>query len=127
MMRNEKHLGMVKSSKDVEVEDVEGAEGITIQKLIVEKHGSKNIRMRKFTMKPGAWMVLHEHENIEHLQYFLKGHVKLTMGDEVYDVKKDDIVFIPVGAAHKYENKWDEDAQFLCIIPNEEIQTNILD
>ncbi|MFO7992063.1 MAG: cupin domain-containing protein [Thermoplasmata archaeon] len=126
-MSTEQHLGMVKSSHGVEVEEVEGAEGITIQKLIVEKHGSKNIRMRKFTMKPGAWMVLHEHENIEHLQYFLKGKVKLTMGDEVYDVKKDDIVFIPVGAAHKYENKGDEEAQFLCIIPNKEVKTDILD
>ncbi len=121
------HRGMVKSSRGVEVEDVEGAEGITVQKLIVEKHGSKNIRMRKFTMEPGAWMVLHKHENIEHLQYFLKGEVELTMGDQVYDVKKDDIVFIPVGAAHKYENKGEEEAQFLCIIPNKEVQTNILD
>ncbi len=125
-MSSQKTKGVVKASEGVEVEDVGNSEGITIQRLIVDRDGSERIHMRKFTMKPGAWMKFHKHDNCEHVQYFLKGEVKLKMGDEEYDVEKDDAVFIPADTPHSYENHGDEEARFLCIVPGIDIETDIL-
>lgn len=126
-MEKERSSGTVKASDNVVMEDVDNAEGIKIQRLIVEEDGSRYIRMRRFTIEPEGWMVLHKHENTEHVQYFLKGEVILTMDGDEYRVQKGDAVFIPSGVSHKYENKGEKSAQFLCIVKRGEIETEILD
>ncbi len=118
---------VVKESKKVEMEDVPAAEGIKIQWLIADKEGSHNIHLRKFILEPGASMPKHLHENTEHLQYYLEGEVKVTFGKEEIDLKKDNVLFIPQGAAHAYDNESDEKAEFLCIVPGKDIKTKILD
>lgn len=126
-MDSKETKGAVKASEGVEVEDVDNSEGITIQKLIVDEDGSERIHMRKFKMKPGAWMVFHKHDNSEHVQYFLKGEVELKMGDEEYTVKKDDAVYIPPNVPHSYENNGETDAKFLCIVPGIDIKTDMME
>ena len=40
------------------------------------------------------------------------------IGDEIYEVEKDNVVFIPAGVPHWYEVEGSEPFQFLCMVPN---------
>jgi len=37
---------------------------------------------------------------------------------QLYDVQAGDVVFIPAGVRHWYQNTGETDFEFLCIIPN---------
>ncbi len=117
--------GTVKNSDDVVKEEVPDAKGIKIQWLISDKDGSDRIYLRKFTMEPGADMTLHSHPDTEHVQYYIKGKVKLFMSSDEYDVEAGDSVFIPAGVKHKYVNLSTEEAIFLCMIPGGDTVTNL--
>lgn len=119
--------GIVRDSIKVDREEVEKADGIMIQRLITEKQGSENIRMRKFTMEPGGSMVLHKHSNTEHVQYVLKGVIEVTIEGETHTVREGSAVFIPKGSSHSYKNIGRIRAQFLCMIPTVDIETEVLE
>jgi quercetin dioxygenase-like cupin family protein len=57
---------------------------------------------------------------LEHEQYVLRGEATITIGEETHHVKTGDVVFIPEGAIHSYDNTGDEPFEFLCIIPHTE-------
>jgi quercetin dioxygenase-like cupin family protein len=42
-------------------------------------------------------------------------------------VKTGDVVFIPGGAIHSYQNIGEEPFEFLCIVPNKEDKITIVD
>ena len=48
----------------------------------------------------------------------LNGKAKIGIGDQIYEVKKGDVVFIPAGMPHWYETIGEEMFQFLCLVPN---------
>jgi mannose-6-phosphate isomerase-like protein (cupin superfamily) len=51
----------------------------------------------------------------------------VVIGDELLEVEKDDVVFIPGGVPHSYEALGDEPFEFLCAVPNLRDETAILD
>jgi quercetin dioxygenase-like cupin family protein len=57
----------------------------------------------------------------------LRGQAKIGIGEEVYEVKQGDVVFIPEGVVHFYENTGEEPFEFLCVIPNKEDKITIMD
>ncbi len=123
---NEKR-GAVIDSHQVEKNEVERATKIDIQWLISDGEGSDNIYMRKFTIKPGGSMGYHKHDQTEHVQYILKGSIELVMDGENYSVSKGDAVFIPEDVPHSYVNTGNDDAEFLCIIPSGNMNTELLE
>ena len=64
---------------------------------------------------------------VEHEQYVLSGQARIGIGEETFDVKAGDVVFIPEGIIHFYENTGAEPFEFLCIIPNNEDKITIVD
>ena len=64
---------------------------------------------------------------LEHEQYVLRGEARITIDDETHQVKTVDIVFIPKGAIHSYQNTGEEPIEFFCIIPNKEDKITIVD
>ena len=64
---------------------------------------------------------------VEHEQYVLRGQARITIGDETHYLKAGDVVFIPEGAIHSYENTGEEPFEFLCIVPNKEDKITILE
>ena len=108
----------VKHSTDVEAKDVAAGKDTTIQVLISSQEGP-NFALRKFSMRSGGGMPRHTNE-VEHEQYVLRGEATITIGDETHHVRTGDVVFIPAGAIHSYENIGDEPFEFLCIVPNKE-------
>lgn len=82
--------------------------------------------MRRFVMEPGGGMP--EHTNtVEHEQYVLRGHASIGIGEETFDVRAGDVVFIPQGVPHWYQNVGEENFEILCVIPNKEDRITLLD
>ncbi len=115
----------VKHTTDVEAKNVAAGKDTTIQVLISSQEGP-NFALRKFSMQRSGGMPLHTN-TVEHEQYVLRGQAKIGIGEEVYEVKQGDVVFIPEGAVHFYENIGEEPFEFLCIIPNKEDRITIVD
>ena len=107
----------VKHSNDVEARDVAAGKDTTIQVLISSQEGP-NFALRKFSMQKGGGMPRHTN-TVEHEQYVLRGQAVITIGDETHQVKTGDVVFIPEGAIHSYQNTGEGPFEFLCIIPQQ--------
>ncbi len=115
----------VKHSNEVEAKNVAAGKDTTIQVLISAQEGP-NFALRKFSMQPGGGMPLHTNA-VEHEQYVLRGHAKIGIADQLYEVKAGDVVFIPEGVPHFYTNIGAEPFEFLCIVPNKEDKITIVD
>ncbi len=115
----------VKHAQDVEAKDVVTGRDTTIQVLITAQEGP-NFALRRFTMQPGGGMPRHTN-TVEHEQYVLRGRATVGIGDKTYEVRAGDVVFIPEGAVHFYQNLGAEPFEFLCIIPNKEDKVTIMD
>jgi len=115
----------VKHAQDVEAKNVAAGKDTTIQVLISAQEGP-NFALRKFSMQKGGGMPRHTN-TLEHEQYVLRGEATITIGEETHHVKAGDVVFIPEGAIHSYENTGSEPFEFLCIVPNKADTITIVD
>jgi quercetin dioxygenase-like cupin family protein len=115
----------VKHADQVEAKEVVAGKATTIQVLISAQEGP-NFALRRFRMQKGGGMPLHTN-TVEHEQYVLRGRARIGIGTETYEVGAGDVVFIPDGVAHYYENTGEEPFEFLCIIPNKEDKITIVD
>ena len=109
----------IKHYEDVKEEQVTKANSkkTTIRWLITDQDGAENFTMRRFEIKPGGEIGIHEHPE-EHEIFILSG--KGTLVDQngaEKDVKAGDVVFVPPGEPHGYKNKYNEPFAFLCVIP----------
>jgi len=118
-------LMTVKHAVDVEANDVLNAKDTKIQVLISSREGP-NFALRKFSMQEDGGMPRHTN-TVEHEQYVLRGQATITIGEETHHVKAGDVVFIPEGVIHSYQNTGDEPFEFLCIIPNKEDKVTVVD
>ncbi len=115
----------VKQADNVEAQVVKNGEKTTIQVLISAREGP-NFAMRRFTMEPGGGMPNHTN-TVEHEQYVLAGHARIGIGTEEFEVQAGDVVFIPEGVPHWYQNIGEGNFEFLCIIPNKEDKVTLMD
>jgi quercetin dioxygenase-like cupin family protein len=115
----------VKHGKDVSAQEVKAGDKTCIQVLISAQEGP-NFALRRFIMEPGGGMPNHTN-TVEHEQYVLQGHASIGIGDETFEVRAGDVVFIPEGIPHWYQNIGDENFEFLCIIPNKPDEIKLVD
>ena len=116
---------IVKRAGEVAAEKVTAGAGTSRQVLISADEGP-NFAMRRFRMEPGGGMPNHTN-TVEHQQYVLAGRAKIGIGDEVIEVQKDDVVYIPASVPHWYCAEGDEPFEFLCMVPNLPDATTIVD
>ena len=115
----------IKNADKISSETVKAGK-LTTRKVLIGPDQGPNFAMRRFSIAPGGSMP--EHTNmIEHEQYVLGGSARVGIDGEVYDVKKDDVVFIPAGVPHWYETTGDEDFEFLCVVPNAEDEIKLVE
>ncbi len=114
----------VKKVNHIPSEEVKAGEGTTRQ-ILISPEEAPNFAMRKFVINPGGGMPAHTN-TVEHEQYVLSGKARIGIGDEIYEVEKDDVVFIPSGTPHWYEVTGDEPFEFLCLVPNGDDHIKIL-
>jgi quercetin dioxygenase-like cupin family protein len=106
----------VKHAATIPFEAVKAGEKTHRQVLIGPEEGP-HFALRRFVIEPGGSMPKHTN-TVEHEQYVLRGRAKIGIGEEIFEVKKDDVVFIPAGAPHWYQTLGDEPFEFLCTVPN---------
>ena len=114
----------VKHADQVESQAVKAGTGTSMQVLISAEEGP-HFAMRRFSMAPGGGMPRHTNR-VEHEQYVLAGRARISIGDDVFEVQPGDVVFIPGGAPHDYRNIGDEPFVFLCLVPNQPDEIEIL-
>jgi len=115
----------VKKFQDIPEEAVTAGEKTTRQVLIGPDEGP-NFAMRRFVIQPGGNMPRHTNK-VEHEQIVLNGRAQVGIGDQIYEVKKDDVVFIPAGIPHWYKTLGDTPFEFLCLIPNKPDKIEIVE
>ncbi len=115
----------VKHTRHIPSQEVAAGKKTRIQVLISPQEGP-HFAMRRFVMEPGGGMPRHTN-TVEHEQYVLRGRARIGVGEEIYEVQAGDVLLIPEGVPHWYENIGDEPFEFLCIVPNEEDHITILD
>jgi quercetin dioxygenase-like cupin family protein len=57
----------------------------------------------------------HSHDGFEETNYGLAGVTTFTVDGEVHELHPGEVVFIPRGAVHAFENRSGEDARFLAV------------
>lgn len=118
-------MSTVRPAADVPAEPVKAGTATTRQVLIGPDVGP-HFALRKFSIAPGGSMPPH-HNSVEHEQYVLRGHATVGIGDRTYDVKANDVVFIPAGTPHWYRTEGDEPFEFLCVVPNQPDTITLVD
>jgi quercetin dioxygenase-like cupin family protein len=106
----------VQHANDLPFEEVSAGEGTQRQVLISEDQGG-HFAMRRFVMQPGGGMPRHTN-TVEHEQYIIRGRATIGIGDKVFTVQQDDVVYIPASTPHWYRAEGDEPFEFLCMVPN---------
>ena len=106
----------VKHSQDIESVAVAGGVGVT-KKTLISLAEAPNFEMRCFIIQPGGNMPRHTN-TVEHEQYVLTGRARICIGEEEFDVRPGDVVFIPAGLPHWYQNSGTDVFQFICVVPN---------
>lgn len=108
----------VKAMNEIERSKIEAGKN-TYRQVLIGPDEAPNFAMRRFIIEPGGSMPLHSN-SVEHEQLVLNGRAKVRIGDEIVEVKKDDVVFIPAGVEHSYTTIGNENFEFICIVPNGE-------
>jgi quercetin dioxygenase-like cupin family protein len=115
----------VKHADEVRAAEVATGKDTSIQVLISSQEGP-NFALRRFKMRRGGGMPRHTN-TVEHEQYVLRGRAKIEIGADTFEVRAGDVVFIPAGVVHSYQNQGDEPFEFLCVIPNKTDKITIVE
>lgn len=108
---------VVRATSDAQAVAVERARGATIQVLIGPGDGAPRFFTRKFTIEPGGRIPEHRHATVEHEQVVLQGEMVISLDGNERTVRAGDVIFIPAGVAHWYENRSPSVMSFLCVVP----------
>lgn len=116
---------VVKSAAKVARAKVAAGEATETQVLLGAADGVPNFAMRRFIMGAGGGMPRHTNE-VEHEQFVLRGRAKVGVGDQVYEVGPEDVLYIPAQTPHFYE-VLEAPFEFLCVVPNAPDRIEVLD
>lgn len=93
------------------------APGTTIRWLIDDEHdGAPVYALRLIEVEPGGHTPLHSHP-YEHENFVVEGQGRVLLDGEYRDVAAGDVIFVPGGMQHTYENTGATPFKFLCGIP----------
>jgi quercetin dioxygenase-like cupin family protein len=104
---------------DIKRENVQ-AEGVaktTKAAVLGLPEGWDGHTLRVFRMAPGGFTPHHQHD-WEHVNYIMNGKGTLTIGEETREVAQGDFAFVPPNTLHQFRNPYDEDFEFICVVPN---------
>jgi quercetin dioxygenase-like cupin family protein len=98
------------------------APGTTIRWLIDDDHdGAPVYALRLIEIAPGGHTPRHQHP-YEHENYVVEGQGRVWVNGEWRALKVGDVVFVPGGMEHTYENTGETPFKFLCGIPVKKLQ-----
>ena len=77
-------------------------------------HGNKRQSFAEACIPIGSTTLLHKHKTSEELYHIKSGKGLMTLGDETFEVKKGDTIYIPVGIQHRIQNTGKGILKILC-------------
>jgi quercetin dioxygenase-like cupin family protein len=117
---------VIRHESEIEYESQDAAEGLAKGVLIGAEQGAPNFRMRRFTLAAGETVPNHTNA-VEHEQYVLAGEYVVGIEDEEYTISAGDSLLIPADTPHWYRNTGDEEAAFICVVPNGDDEIQVLE
>ena len=112
-------MPVVKSNKiKLEPVNMDGVRNVTKANIIGPPQGWKENTLRVFRITGGGNTPCHQHD-WEHVNYVIKGKGALTIGDETHEISQGDFAFVPPNTMHQFKNPFDEDFEFICIVPEQ--------
>jgi quercetin dioxygenase-like cupin family protein len=109
---------LIRSINSVPVEKVNAGKD-TFRQVLIGSDEAPHFAMRRFIIEPDGEIPLHTN-TVEHEQLVLSGRGRIGIGDNTFEVKKNDVIFIPANVPHWYKAKGDDAFEFLCMVPNQE-------
>ena len=97
--------------------EMDGVIGVTKKVPIGTNEGWADHTMRVFKMKPGGHTPKHQHD-WEHINHIVSGKGILMIDGVEFEVSAKDYAFVPPNTEHQFSNPYDEDFEFICIVPN---------
>lgn len=107
---------VVRKSSQVQFRPVAAGSATESQVLLGPDDGAPHFAMRRFKMGAGGGMPRHTNA-VEHEQFVLRGRARVTVGDQVFEVGPEDVLYIPAGMPHDYQ-VLEAPFEFLCVVPN---------
>lgn len=91
--------------------------GVTKKVPIGKAEGWEGYTLRVFKIAPGGHTPRHRHD-WEHVNYIMSGRGRLMIDGAEHEVAEKDFALVPPNALHQFRNPYDEDFEFICIVPN---------
>ena len=125
-MSEQQSSAIIKEDEQMEYEPLDIADGVTRAVMLDESSGTPNFRMRQYKLESGAEVPKHTNE-VEHEVYNVSGEYIVGVDDEEYTVSEGDTLLIPAGSVHWFRNEGDGESHFVCVVPNGDTGTEVLD
>ncbi|PSP94946.1 cupin domain-containing protein [Halobacteriales archaeon QS_4_62_28] len=117
---------VIRDDEEMDYEPLDIADGVTRSVMLDESDGTPNFRMRQYKLEPSAEVPKHTNE-VEHEVYNVSGEYVVGIGDEEHTVSEGDTLLIPAGTVHWFRNESDEESEFVCVVPNGDTGTELLE
>ncbi len=90
-------------------------DGSQIRELVhPDVQGNNNMSLAEATVPPGVQTLLHRHNRSEEVYHILDGRGLMSLGEEHFEVKPGDSIYIPPRTPHRIKNVTDCPLRFLC-------------
>ncbi len=90
---------------------------LAIRFLVEGEESAGSVAIFEFDVPAGAKVpIAHSHDAYEETIYGLEGVLTLTIEDTQTDLGRGDVLLIPRGAVHRFDNTHDVDARALAIV-----------
>ena len=80
--------------------------------------------VKRISVKPGAILSLQLHPGLEEHWIIVRGRARVTCGDQVSELTRNQSVFIPLETAHRIENSGEEDMEFIEVQVGDKLDEN---
>jgi quercetin dioxygenase-like cupin family protein len=106
----------IKHWSDVEEQQAEGIEGVTVRWVINDTDGAPHFAMRIFDVQPGRSTPYHNHW-WEHEVYILDGEGVAVQGSGETPISAGTVILVEGDEKHCFRNTGDGVLRFMCLIP----------
>lgn len=80
--------------------------------------------VKRISVKPGAILSLQLHHHREEHWVIVKGKARVTRGEEIFELGRNQSVFIPVETAHRIENPGTDEMEFIEVQVGDKLDEN---
>ncbi len=97
---------------------MEGAKDVKMKILVGLNDESDNIIMRHFIVAPGGNTPFHYHDYEHVIKIENNRGIAVDENGKEHEVRKGQSLFVKPNEKHQFRNPFNEDFEFICIIPN---------